>query len=490
MKIKDLVRIVVIKTNPCWPFSSLNRLPYYLAIKSFVRLCKKFPEIKSVYLRHGLIQQNWVSGISDIDLTIVIDSKLTVEKEFYFLNSFWKNYDQLKKLFPMLGEIDILNEEHIGSWTKFGMQGYESSNWRLVYGTETVKSNYIVDPKRLAIDSLNYALTCYLGYFLRKFYKQEQPHYITLKELHRLVFKILRYTDYFTIQSSNKYKTEGRFADKTDMLCCILNGLEKRIQHFIPPDNPAALRRDAKDWLNGISQKVAFDDHISDMKELASQYATLEGIFMSYRRNFIVLKNGLSTAVMKDHIDTIRQVFVQKIAMPVIASSCIFEYILRFYDPFLYTNLISYGKIVNGKDLLSEIQSPDMYIFIKKVIEQTTNVLTFPQSRALISPSSRNWILERELESMVERSLFVKLYLEKGIIKPLYSELLDETQKHYPDDYKKLNELKKNTSCSRDGSLIREAFSLLKGIANDIHKSISTSSVVDNLFKIGEGAGK
>ncbi len=490
MKIRDLVRIVVIKTNPRWPFSSLNKVPYYLAIKAFVRLCKKFPEIKSAYLRHGLIQGNWVPGISDIDLTIIIHSKLTVEEEFYFLNSFWKNHDRLKKLFPMLGEIDILNEEHIGSWTKFGMQGYESNNWRLVYGIETVKSNYIVDLKRLAIDSLNYALTYYLGYFLRKFYKQESPHYIALQELHRLVFKILRYADYFAIQSSNKNKTDGLLADKTDMLCCILNGLEKRIQHFTPPDNQATLRIDAKDWLNGVSQKVAFDDHTSDMRELASHYSALEGIFMAYKRNFIVLKNGLDTAVMKGHIDTIRGVFVQKVAMPAIVSSHIFEYILRFYDPFLYTHLISYGKVVNGKDLLSEIQPPDMYIFIKKVIEQTTNVLTFPQSRALISPLNRHWTLERELESMVERSLCVKLYLEKGGIKPLYSELLGETQKHYPDDYKKLHELKRNTSCSRDRFLIREAFRLLKSIANDIHKSISTSSVVDNLFKIDESAGK
>lgn len=51
MKIKDIVRTVVTETNSYWPFSGLNKLPYYLAIKAFIQHCKKFPEIKSVSRR-------------------------------------------------------------------------------------------------------------------------------------------------------------------------------------------------------------------------------------------------------------------------------------------------------------------------------------------------------------------------------------------------------------------------------------------------------
>jgi hypothetical protein len=90
------------------------------------------------------------------------------------------------------------------------------------------------------------------------------------------------------------------------------------------------------------------------------------------------------------------------------------------------------------------------------------------------------------LDSKVERALLLKFYLEKGVIKPWYHEFLGECEKHYPDDFEKLREIKKNEGCLREEALSRRAFRLLKGIANDIHKSISNSNVVDNLFKTDE----
>jgi hypothetical protein len=84
MEVKELVRFLIVKSNPYGPFSTLNKMPYYIAIKGFIQICKRFPEIKSIYLRHGLAEGNWVPGISDIDLTVVIDSDLTVEEEFDF----------------------------------------------------------------------------------------------------------------------------------------------------------------------------------------------------------------------------------------------------------------------------------------------------------------------------------------------------------------------------------------------------------------------
>ncbi len=101
MKIKDLVRIVVIKTNPYWPFSILNKLPYYVAIIVFIRVFKRFHEIKSIYLRHGLIKENWIPALSDIDLTLIINSNLKLEEEYCFLKSFWRKFFLIKKLFPI-----------------------------------------------------------------------------------------------------------------------------------------------------------------------------------------------------------------------------------------------------------------------------------------------------------------------------------------------------------------------------------------------------
>src|SRR5262245_1720211 len=100
MKIRDIVRTAVLRTNPFWPFSTLNKMPYELAITAFVQTCKRFREIRSVYLRHGLTEGYWIPALSDIDLAVIIDSKLTIDEEVSFLNSFWKNHDRIKKLFP------------------------------------------------------------------------------------------------------------------------------------------------------------------------------------------------------------------------------------------------------------------------------------------------------------------------------------------------------------------------------------------------------
>jgi hypothetical protein len=253
MKIRDIVRTAVIRTNPYWPFSSLNRLPYYLAIEAFVQLCKRFPAIKSVYLRHGLTEANWVPALSDIDLALVIDSKLSMEEEFSFLNSFWNHHDRIKKLFPMLGEIEILNDKHIKSWTRFDIPGYRSMSWKLVYGVETKKNLFPVNRKILATDSVNYALRFYLGYFLDRFDSKEESSYLASQDLKRLVLKILRSLNYMNEEDSKKQIVMGGLDDTTDMLVRVLTGLEEGVRFITPNNNNAGSKQNDPIWLSDLN---------------------------------------------------------------------------------------------------------------------------------------------------------------------------------------------------------------------------------------------
>jgi hypothetical protein len=486
MKITDIVRTVVLKTNRFWPFSQLNKTPYYIALWVFVRLCKKFPHIKSVYLRHRLVAGNWTPALSDIDLTVIIDSKLTAEEEFSFLYSFWKNYEGMKKLFPMLGEIEILNDEHIESWIKFGIEGYTSRNWILVYGIETVKNNFIANPKRLAIESINYALFFYLRYSLEKF-QQEESSYLASQDLKRLVFKILRCLNYINIDDSKKQPFVGRLDDKTDMLFHVLKGLEEGIRFTVLSDNETGLRKANTEWFGDVDSRneVFFETRELDIKALAPWHETIQSIILNYHKKiFIVLKDGLDALATKSCIDTIRQVFAQVDKMPIIVVNfCIFKYILRYYNPFEYTHFIRYRIVAYGKDLLPDIQPPDKTSFINYLIRQTPTLLTFPRSQRLISPPSPDWFLGRELESMVERSLFLKLYLEKEVIKPWHKELLAESQRYYLEDYKKMRELQDSARQFRNTMLSREWFKLLKSMANDVHNYVINSNIVENLFQ-------
>jgi hypothetical protein len=65
--IRDAVRTAILPTNSYWPFSVVNKYPYYLAIKLFSRLCSRYPAVVSVYLRSGLVERAWVPAVSDID---------------------------------------------------------------------------------------------------------------------------------------------------------------------------------------------------------------------------------------------------------------------------------------------------------------------------------------------------------------------------------------------------------------------------------------
>ena len=480
MNARDIIRTAVVKTNPFWPFSSLNKMPYYLAIKGFIRLCKKFPEIKSTYLRHGLTHENWIPGLSDIDLTLIIDSGLTTEEEFSFLSSFWKNYDNMKKVFPMLGDVEILNEEHIGSWTKFNMRGYESRNWRLIYGIETAKSNYALNSTRLAIDSLNYALWVYLDHFLRRFYKNESPPFIILQEMKRVACKSLRYANYPDLHAVG-HKLEGQVVDKTAMLSCVLEALKKGVGPFTTAYSQNGSRKSPREWQDAVEPRNVPPRHQAlDTRELEPFHEEIEGIFLTSTTNIVILKSGLDSSVMKGCIDIVSRLFTMTGSIPVIVSPSIFEYMLRFYNPFLYASLVSSNGVAYGKNLLPDIQPPGMFHFISKVLEQTATVLTFPQSHAIVYPPNPSWFSEVQLDSILKRSLFIKLYLEKGVIKLSYGELLAESQSCYPDYYEKLKEIKG----LRDEGLSREAFKLLKGITSDIHRFVSTIDPVDNLFRI------
>jgi hypothetical protein len=487
MNAHELVRILTVKTNPYPPFSTLNKIPYYIAIKGFVQVCKRFPEIKSAYLRHGLTEGNWVPGLSDIDLTVITDSKLTIDEEFSFLRSFWNAYDRLKGVFPMLGDVEILNDEFIQTWTKFNIRGYESGNWRLIHGIEAKKSNYVVHSARLALDCLNNAMRIYLEHILKRFYKEECHSFIESEEMRRVSLKALRYTNYLD-RRPEKESVKLLLSSSMNMLPSVLAGLERRVREFLAEYPLPFMRNNDNEWIADLhsDNKVVLDDQTLDTRALAPWHEAIHSIILNSRKKiYIILKDGLDLSVMGSCFDALGRVFIKKDSTPVMMTSSVFEYMLRYYRPFEYTNFMKNRILAYGEDLLPQIQPPDRHSLINFLIRQAPNLLTFPQRHTLILPASPNGFSGRDFASRIEQSLLLKFYLETGIIRPGYDELLNECEKQYPQHFEKFNGLKKNSGYVRDEVLSREAFTLFKGITNDIHKSISNSSVVDNLFNTG-----
>jgi hypothetical protein len=461
MKIRDIVRTAVIKTNSYWPFSSLNKTPYYLAIRIFVEACRRFPEIRSVYLRSGLAEGHWLSGLSDIDLTVIIDSRLSTDAEFAFLCSFWKRYNLLKCFFPMLGEIEILNNQQLKTWTQFGLRGYEAPHWRLLYGAETLRSPYSGDSRRLTKDCLNDALSFYRGYFREKFTADEQCPYLISQELKRITAKIFRCLSSMNpIRSVNGKVLDANY-DNVEMLHRILSCLEEDIARFNACEIPRSCDDDAAALES--SKPVPHDDKLVNPTELSRLNGAIESVLRNYHGMiFVVLKAGLDRSKLRDCIEALQRSFPHE--GPIILTRSLFTYMQRHYDPFDYGHLIRFREVLFGEDLVLKIQPPSRDSLIDYLLGQVPNILTFPRSCAVILSDSRTTsFLIRELARVVERALLLKLYLEKGVVQPWYNELLTECQQLYPEIYKKLRELKETDRSSR------QWFSCLRSLSDEIH---------------------
>ena len=194
--IKDIIRTTVVKTNPYWPFSRLNKIPYHLAIKTLVQYYKKFPEIKSVYLTHSVAEGNWVPGLSDIDWIIIIYSNITSEHELVFLETFWHSYGRIKKLFfPMLGEGTIISEYELENMLFSGVKTYESRNWNLIYGTDCSLLNYNQNCITKS-DMFFHASQFYFESLIKKFFYREGSPFLLREEINRISQKIIKYVHY------------------------------------------------------------------------------------------------------------------------------------------------------------------------------------------------------------------------------------------------------------------------------------------------------
>jgi hypothetical protein len=485
---RDLVRTAVVKTNPYWPFSILNKVPYTLALKAFIQMCQQFPEVKSLYLRHGLTRKDWVPALSDIDLTLIIESRLDLTEELTFLRSFWHRYARLKKLFPMLGEVDILDEESLDSWARFTIRGYEIKDWQLIYGRETAHNTYMAGSVCLTFDALNYSLLCYRTFLLKRFYQQTPLPSLTMLEMQRVVTKILQYANYGTGDDRCDYSAVTRLREKAEMLRSIFSAWEESIQRW-----------DLATTLLDTDKETA--EHPADIERRNLRIAkpalvfakpspsdeVIESIIEAYNTSIVIVHDALAAGQIRACLETLHT-FAQREPAPLIVSASVFRYMLRFSAPFLYTHLSTCGEIVYGKDVLADLEPPQVSFFIHSVLEQTPTILAFPRSRKVIEPPSSAWLSEREAVSLVERALFVKLYLETGRIKLRYHELLAESRQRYAHYYTAMQTLQEGIGSLKEEAAGYEFFRLLRDLANDIHQQMKNSAARIDLFA-HEGTG-
>jgi len=144
---KKILQKFVVKTN-FWPFNQFYKLYYNAVLKIIVYVLKGQKEIAAIYLTAGMATENYICGLSDIDLIIIIEIGQNKQK-------IDKIYRRLSKLFPVLKyeERSLFSVEEI-------FKGYDSDIFlkykfseckeigRLLYGRNILNDLPALDQKQ------------------------------------------------------------------------------------------------------------------------------------------------------------------------------------------------------------------------------------------------------------------------------------------------------------------------------------------------------
>ena len=186
---RDLLRTVVLKTNPYPPFRQCNRWPYRLAIERVGRAFCSLPALKALYLRHGLASSSWIAGLSDIDFTVVLKPELSAKQEFDILYNLRARYRRIQRWFPMLGELDVLSEEDLTRWISLTNSTPFPRSWTLLHGSPVFDPTADCSP-----DWRSRALAEALGFYVFELwpYLSRPDSYLSRADTERRMRKIER----------------------------------------------------------------------------------------------------------------------------------------------------------------------------------------------------------------------------------------------------------------------------------------------------------
>ncbi len=210
-----------------------------------------------------------------------------------------------------------------------------------------------------------------------------------------------------------------------------------------------------------------------DLTKLEAIKDKIDSLIISYTFRFIILNENINSEEMIDCIKIIREAFSSQNIKPIILTFTTFEYLLRIYNPFIYSQLLDGRMVLFGEDIFLKVKQPDYNYYRKSLLEDTNNIFLFPYKKSLIQWKSIKNFIQNEFESEIKRGLFLKLYLEKSLIEPRYNTCLEECKKTFPLYIQQINELTENHNRKNDDKLSFKTYSLLKTFSSEINNFLS-----------------
>ncbi len=466
---RDLIQRGLLATNPHWPFSVINRAPYRLALAVVGHRFGRLRGVSGVHLRNGLTRPDWVPGLSDIDLTVVIDD-VGAAGDAALTRAIWTEYGRLKRAFPMLGELAILPRRALGAWSRFGITGHEVGTWIALVGPRVGALDYHANPLRVRVDAANHALLFFTDVLLPRYVGGSWQTPVGRRAVVRIADKVRRYAR----QAAADVDGPTRM-----------------------PEPPGAAVARALLTLDAAVRTADFDGVWADAaagvapadtgrvpsgepRDVPGAEHLLSSIMRVYGTTIAVVRAGLAedqVAVclgrLAKHLGADRRLLV--------VTPAVLEHLLRHQDPFLYTALQASGEAIVGGDALLP-RPPHARAFDHAVLLQAQNVLSAARSYGVASGDDRARVSGVELALAVTRAIAIKGWLRTGTVPMSYGAMVDWTARVDGASSSRLAEIR-TRAATPGGAIGADAFGLLRDLADEVARDIVERGADRRIFR-------
>lgn len=334
----------VVQATRNWPLAGgLYRSIYHAAANAVGELATREPRLTGVYARNSYALGTWEPGRSDIDLTAVWSDPNPDS-----VARFHAAFATLKKRFPMLGEVEMLDERHLAAWSGFGVPGLESGRWKKLGGPHRFECRYAGNER---LDRVRHAVSIYCHQFMPRFW--EQPRHE--KTLRRLAAKIARQLN----------EPSGGVGSPEQLLETVLRQLSRTASEVTPP--PEVPLVDYSTLLGALPER----DHVPVSPPNDPDLLAAIGHANGEPRH-IVAREGFRASALASRFPN-----------AAILSPEVLRFYLCFVDPLEHFTLLRERTIAEGVDALVDPFPLSEAALRETVCHYAADMLTFPYRAGL-----------------------------------------------------------------------------------------------------------
>lgn len=328
----------------------LMRLPYYAAINACQRLMARHPAIQAAYARNSFALGTWVPGRSDIDITAIWKGCSPDEippgtTELDAIQAWWHDYAKLQRWYPMLGEVEMIHQNHLLASTRFGQTGDEARQWLPIYGSLAPESGYLGSEAQQRRDRFTYALSAYYHQL------HGAVRSASKSTLRRYVKKIWRYLD---LPMDEAMENNLRQSSAIEIQVLVIKALTQRAIREAPTlsvGKPVDMKKILqKEEINRIEHSSLPSNHpvlsVLEQPELAADLISIVPAANYPNKTYYMVKDDISDASLTAYLLSLQGKAEDAIVVPQSFFNCI----LYTVDIIEYLALVQHRTVLWGKD--------------------------------------------------------------------------------------------------------------------------------------------